>query len=101
MKEKIILFFKQRKQLKEDFLEWRKEKQRGIEIDKNLELEEREKIALSSLDKAILDKLGIMAYNRIAKELIEGEVSDEWVRWFIQWNKFFKSHFRKYLEPNK
>lgn len=68
-----------------------------VEINKTLELEEEEKKALSSLDKAILDKLSIMMYNRVAKELIENGVSDEWTRGFIQWNRFFKSFFRKYL----
>lgn len=85
-----------------DFLEWRREK-KLIQIVRELELEEKEKTMLSSLDKAILDKMSIFAYNRVCKELIEWNVTDEWVRGFLQWNKFFKSFFRKYniLENNK
>ena len=75
-----------------EFIEYRKAL-RAFEI---IELTENEKTKLSLIEKDTIKRICSLCLNELTREMLNDDVSAEYVRWYRQATISFNSYFRNY-----
>lgn len=77
-----------------DFIAFRK----LIKAIKKIELEENEKVSVQNFDRWIIDKIGQQVLANLWNEMINWEITPEYIRGFKHWVWIYLSYFRKYFK---
>lgn len=76
-----------------EFLEFK----RAETVYEKIELTQKDKAILETLDKETLDKILLLTYNNLAKDLLKEKYEREYVLWYKHSIQHIRSYFRKYI----